>query len=129
MDNTIQRTDVVSLADEKEVKQVLIDSVMGLWDVVNNLTRLQPSQRDRYRVTIFGSARARPGTIAYDETKRAAKALAELSDINLKMVRGQQMLQRIEDEDVRIATAALCESIVFAGGSRGRYHESRHVHR
>jgi uncharacterized protein (TIGR00730 family) len=52
--------------------------VLGLWDVVNNLTRLQPSRRDRYRVTIFGSARATPGTVAYDETRRAAKALAEM---------------------------------------------------
>ena len=30
---------------------------MNLWDVVNNLTRLQPTSRSRYRVTIFGSAR------------------------------------------------------------------------
>ena len=48
----------VSLADEEGVKQVLVNSILGLWDVVNNLTRLQPSRRDRYRVTIFGSARA-----------------------------------------------------------------------
>jgi len=72
------RENAVSLADEEAVKKVLIDSVLGLWDVVNNLTRLQPTQRDRYRVTIFGSARAKPGTIAYDETKRAAKALAAM---------------------------------------------------
>jgi len=68
----------VSLADEEAVKKVLVDSVLGLWDVVNNLTRLKPSRKDRYRVTIFGSARAKPGTIAYDETKRAAKALAAM---------------------------------------------------
>src|SRR5215468_4202809 len=73
-----QRTNVISLADEPAVKQVLIDSVLGLWDVVNNLTRLKPSQKDRYRVTIFGSARAKPGTPAYEETKRASKALAEM---------------------------------------------------
>src|SRR5262245_51298459 len=72
------RAEVVSLADEDGVKQVLVDSVLGLWDVVNNLTRLQPSRRDRYRVTIFGSARARPGTLGYEETKRVAAALAEL---------------------------------------------------
>jgi uncharacterized protein (TIGR00730 family) len=29
-------------------------------------------------VTIFGSARAKPGTVAYEETKRAAKALAAM---------------------------------------------------
>ncbi|HEY4426489.1 MAG TPA: LOG family protein [Pyrinomonadaceae bacterium] len=68
----------VSLGDEEAVKKVLVDSVLGLWDVVNNLTRLKPSHRDRYRVTIFGSARAKPGTVAYEETKRAAKMLAEM---------------------------------------------------
>jgi uncharacterized protein (TIGR00730 family) len=78
MNVTTDRSKAVSLADEEAVKQVLVDSVLGLWDVVNNLTRLKPSRRDRYRVTIFGSARARPGTVAYEETKRASKALAEL---------------------------------------------------
>ena len=68
----------VSLADEDHVRQVLVESVLGLWDVVNNLTRLKPSRRDRYRVTIFGSARVRPGTFAYEETKRAAAALAAM---------------------------------------------------
>jgi len=73
-----QRNNAVSLADEEAVKKVLVDSVLGLWDVVNNLTRLQPAKRDRYRVTIFGSARAKPGTVAYEETKRVAAALAEI---------------------------------------------------
>src|ERR1044072_202002 len=77
-DYTAQRADLVSLADEEGGKQILVDSVLGLWDVVNNLTRLQPSRRERYRVTIFGSARARPGTFAYEETKRVAGALAEM---------------------------------------------------
>jgi uncharacterized protein (TIGR00730 family) len=74
-----QRPDAVSLADEEGVKQILTDSVLGLWDVVNNLTRLRPSRRERYRVTIFGSARAKPGTFAYEETKRLAAALAEMN--------------------------------------------------
>ena len=77
-DTTINRTDAVSLADEAAVKKVLVESILGLWDVVNNLTRVQPSRKDRYRVTIFGSARAKPGTVAYEETKRAATALADL---------------------------------------------------
>jgi len=76
--DTISRTKAVSLADEDAVKEVLIESVLGLWDVVNNLTRLKPSRKDRYRVTIFGSARAKPGTVAYEETKKAAHALAEM---------------------------------------------------
>src|ERR1044071_260316 len=67
----------ISLANEDDVKEVVVNSILGLWEVVNNLTRLQPTRRDRYRVTIFGSARAKPGTLAYEETKRVATALAE----------------------------------------------------
>jgi uncharacterized protein (TIGR00730 family) len=77
-DNSQTRAESVSLADEEGVKQVLVDSVLGLWDVVNNLTRLRPSKRDHYRVTIFGSARVKAGTFGYEETKRLAAALAEM---------------------------------------------------
>lgn len=68
----------ISLADEEEVKQILVRTVFGLWDIVNDLTRLRPSKAGRYRVTIFGSARARPGTFAYEEVKRVAGVLAEM---------------------------------------------------
>src|SRR5947199_7959802 len=69
---------LVSLADEEGVKQILVGTALGLWEVVNNLTRLKPSKRERYRVTIFGSARAQPGTYVYDEVKRVAAVLAEM---------------------------------------------------
>ncbi len=96
-----QRTNSVSLADEQAVKKVLVDSVLGLWDVVNNLTRLKPSRDDRYRVTIFGSARAKPGTIAYEETKRVSKALAELGcDI---ITGGGPGLMQAANEGVKLA--------------------------
>jgi len=49
-----------------------------MWEIVNDLTRLRPSKRESYRVTIFGSARAKPGTFAYDEVKRVAARLAEM---------------------------------------------------
>lgn len=68
----------VSLADEHGVKEILSETVMSLWEVVNNLTRLRPSKRDRDRVAIFGSARALPGTFAYDEVKRVAAAFTEM---------------------------------------------------
>ena len=99
--DTTQPTNTVSLANEEAVKKVLIDSVLGLWDVVNNLTRLKPSQRDRYRVTIFGSARAKPGTIAYEETKRVSKALAEMGcDI---ITGGGPGLMQAANEGVKLA--------------------------
>ena len=69
---------MVSLADEEAVKEVLSATVLDLWKAVNNLTRLKPSKRERYRVAIFGSARAQPGTFVYDEVKRAAAAFAAM---------------------------------------------------
>src|SRR5262249_55115739 len=68
----------INLADEEAVKQVLVSTVFGLWDIVNNLTRLRPSKQERYRVTIFGSARAEPGSYVYEEVKRVARALTEM---------------------------------------------------
>lgn len=70
--------DLVGLGDEKKVMEVLSESVLSLWDAVNNLTRLRPTVRERYRVSIFGSARVKPGTFGYEETKRVAKSLAEM---------------------------------------------------
>jgi uncharacterized protein (TIGR00730 family) len=68
----------VSLGDEEQVKEVLAEAVLGLWDVVNNITRLKPTRHERFRVTLFGSARVKPGTFGYEETKRCAAALAKL---------------------------------------------------
>jgi uncharacterized protein (TIGR00730 family) len=68
----------VSLADEAGVKAILEQTVLGLWDIVNNLTRLRPSKHERYRVTIFGSARAEKGSFVYEETRRVARSLTEL---------------------------------------------------
>src|SRR4051794_40546381 len=68
----------VNLSDEEGVKQILVSTVLGLWDIVNNLTRIRPPRRERYRVTIFGSARAKPGTFVYDEVKRLSEALAAM---------------------------------------------------
>ena len=95
---------VVNISDEEAVKKVLVDSVLGLWDVVNNLTRIKPSRNERYRVTIFGSARAKPGTIAYEETKRAARELAAMGcDI---ITGGGPGLMQAANEGVDAAGAA-----------------------
>ena len=75
---TDQNDGHISLSEEDRVKEVLVKAVFGLWDVVNDLTRLRPSKRERYRVTIFGSARAKSGTFVYHEVKRVAAALTEM---------------------------------------------------
>jgi predicted Rossmann-fold nucleotide-binding protein len=68
----------IRLDDEEAVKEVVWSSIQGLWDVVNSLTRLRPTRRERFRVSIFGSARVKPGTFGYEETKRAAAELARM---------------------------------------------------
>ena len=68
----------VTLSDEEGVKRIITDAVGGLWSIVNNLTRLRPTRRERYRVTIFGSARAKPGTQAYEVVKQLGADLAAL---------------------------------------------------
>lgn len=66
----------VSLADEEGVERVFVETLFSLWGAVNNLSRLQPSRRERYRVTIFGSARTGPGHWLCGEVKRLAGELA-----------------------------------------------------
>jgi len=68
----------VRLDDEEGVKRVLIDTLSALWATVNNLTRLRPTKRERYRVTIFGSARTQPEHWVYQEVKRMAAGLTEM---------------------------------------------------
>ena len=93
----------VTLADEEGVKEVVVRAILGLWEVVNDLTRLRPSKRERYRVTIFGSARAQPGTYVYDEVKRVAAALAEMGcDI---ITGGGPGLMQAANEGARAANA------------------------
>jgi uncharacterized protein (TIGR00730 family) len=70
--------DSILLRNEREVLQLLSDSVQGLWEVVNNLTRLRPTKRLDFRVTIFGSARVRREHWVFAAVRDLAKELAAL---------------------------------------------------
>jgi uncharacterized protein (TIGR00730 family) len=59
-------------------QRIINESVLELWDVVNNLTLLRPPRTQRYHATIFGSARIQPHTPTYDEVRRLARELATL---------------------------------------------------
>ena len=74
----MNRSDTIPLSDEEGVKEVVANSIYNLWEAVNNLTRLRPTKNERYRVTIFGSARALPGTKVYEEAKSLASILTEM---------------------------------------------------
>jgi uncharacterized protein (TIGR00730 family) len=79
------QSDIVKLSDEDATTDLVERAVTGLWDVVNELTRLRRTTRQNCRVTIFGSARLKPGTRAYNEVKRLA---AELTKMGCDIISG-----------------------------------------
>src|SRR5690348_11836330 len=76
---------LVPLSDEKGALEILTRSVLGLWETVNKLTRLRPTKRDRYRVTLFGSARIDPNHWVYGAVRDVA---AELTRLGCDIVTG-----------------------------------------
>ncbi|MCC6641493.1 MAG: LOG family protein [Deltaproteobacteria bacterium] len=92
---------LVSLADERKVVELVSRSILGLWSVVNDLTRLRPVHRESYRVTIFGSARIDPGQWVYAAVRDLASELTRLGcDI---VTGGGPGLMQAANEGARIA--------------------------
>ena len=67
--------DSVDLQNSEAAFGVIEDAVLGLWEVVNSLTSIRPPKRERYRVTIFGSARITPETEIYQGVQQLASEL------------------------------------------------------
>ena len=79
------QSDIVRLSDEDATTALVERAVIGLWEVVDELPRLRRTTRQNYRVTIFGSARLKPGTPAYDGVKKLA---AELTKMGCDIISG-----------------------------------------
>src|SRR6476660_5467443 len=77
-ESSFGQSDIVRLSDEDAAVALLERAVTGLWEVVNDLTRFRRTTRANYRVTIFGSARLKPGTPAYEGVKKLAAELARM---------------------------------------------------
>src|SRR3954453_6434298 len=82
---TFGQPDIVRLSDEDATTELVERAVSGLWDVVNDLTRLRRTTRQNYRVTIFGSARIKAGSPAYLGVKTLA---AELTGMGCDILTG-----------------------------------------
>jgi uncharacterized protein (TIGR00730 family) len=78
-------TGLVSLGDEQAVTHLLQSTILRLWQTVNELTRLRPTRRERFRVTIFGSARVPKDHWAYRAVRDVA---AELSGLECEIITG-----------------------------------------
>jgi hypothetical protein len=77
-ESSFGQSDIVRLSDEDRATALVERAVTGLWEVVNELTRLRRTTRQNYRVTIFGSARLKPGTPAYESVKQLAAELTKM---------------------------------------------------
>ncbi len=64
--------------DPETTAQIWQDSILKLWEVVDDLTRLRPAHTPHYSVTIFGSARLAPDTPPYDAVRQLAHAFAAM---------------------------------------------------
>lgn len=70
--------DSVCITDSEQAFKVLQESVLGLWQVVNSLATIRPPKRERYRVTIFGSARMQPESPLYHDVRWLASELTAM---------------------------------------------------
>jgi uncharacterized protein (TIGR00730 family) len=60
-----------------DLVQVIDASVAQLWETIESLERLQPRNLERFRVSIFGSARIEESHPLYAEAQELAERLAE----------------------------------------------------
>ena len=63
---------------EDKNAQVIESAVLGLWDVVNQLSQLPQPKRSRYSVTIFGSARLKRDSWVYAGVRSLSSELTRL---------------------------------------------------
>ena len=76
--NLPQTPDSVSIADSEAAFEVIHDTILSLWETVNKLSSIQPPTKERYRVTLFGSARIQPDTPLYNGVRHLASELTKM---------------------------------------------------
>ena len=103
-------TGLVSLGDEQQVLEVVTSTAYKLWDAVNTLTRLRPTKRSRYQVTIFGSARVPSDHWVYQAVRDLAAELARLDCVII--TGGGPGLMKAANEGVHVANPSASEGSV-----------------
>lgn len=69
---------MVSATRPEDTFRIIEDSVFDLWNVIDDLSRIHPPKTPFYRVTIFGSARVKPGEQLYEDVRRLSSLLAAM---------------------------------------------------
>ena len=109
-DATPKSSELVDLGDQERTLEVLRQSVLGLWDVVNNLTRLRPTRREDYRVSIFGSARVQKDHAAYEAVRELSEELARLG-CTIITGGGPGLMQAANEGAARGASGGMARSV------------------
>ena len=100
----------VKLSDEESTEAVIKNVIGGLWEAVNELTRLRPERGQRFNVSIFGSARITPDNPYYGEVRDLARSLAEM-DCNIITGGGPGMMQAANEGASESAKGTLDRSV------------------
>jgi uncharacterized protein (TIGR00730 family) len=104
------QSDIVKLSDEDATVALVERAVTGLWEVVNELTRLRRTTRQNYRVTIFGSARLKPGSVAYEGVKELASDLTRMG-CDIMSGGGPGLMQAANEGALAVDPQALHRSV------------------
>ncbi|TNE46336.1 MAG: LOG family protein [Deltaproteobacteria bacterium] len=61
-----------------DVYNIVENALQQVWAVANSLSHIKAPPHEHFRVTIFGSARIKPGQELYNEAKKLSSALASM---------------------------------------------------
>jgi uncharacterized protein (TIGR00730 family) len=67
-----------SVAENAETVEIVEQALQSVWAVANKLSRIAPPDANGYAVTVFGSARIKPGEALYENVKALTKRLSEM---------------------------------------------------
>jgi uncharacterized protein (TIGR00730 family) len=100
----------VSANDACATFETVQSVVLQLWDVVDSLTRIHPPNHERYRVTIFGSARLRPEDVLYTQVRQLASDLTAMG-CDIVTGGGPGLMQAANEGSVNADPQNLTQSI------------------
>jgi uncharacterized protein (TIGR00730 family) len=72
----VDKHDAAPICENRDTYEAVERSIEHLWSIINELSQIAPPTKNYFRVTIFGSARVRPGQPLYEDVKRLASALS-----------------------------------------------------
>ena len=104
------QSDIVKLSDEDAAVALLERAITGLWEVVDDLTRFRRTTRQNYRVTIFGSARIKPGSVEYEGVKQLASELTQMG-CDIMSGGGPGLMQAANEGALSVDPEALDRSV------------------